>query len=208
MPIYCDESGGVGRGVMTLAAVSIENKVADAVIARFREVTGLRGELKGSRIDLAERGLLFELLGTQPWNATVGIAISALAPEVGQDRGAHDTDIYAQLLNDAVAKLVLAEGNCVQIVIDDGRYGPETLALIRKDVAQSVGPCGTASLGLSHEHSGLQIADVIANTFFNRAMVTERQARLAAIVAPFLESGKIALNILSGDAQGDDERSE
>ena len=208
MPIYCDESGGVGRGVMTLAAVSIEDDVADAVIARFREVTGLMGELKGSRIDLAERGLLFELLGAQPWNATVGIAISALAPEVGQDRGAHDTDIYAQLLNDAVASMTSAEGNCAQIVIDDGRYGPETLALIRKDVAAAVGPCGIASLGLSHRHSGLQIADVIANTFINRAMVTERQARMAANVAPFLESGKIALNVLSGDTQGDDERSE
>ena len=127
MPIYCDESGGVGRGVMTLAAVSIEDDVADAVIARFREVTGLMGELKGSRIDLAERGLLFELLGAQPWNATVGIAISALAPEVGQDRGAHDTDIYAQLLNDAVASMTSAEGNCAQIVIDDGRYGPKRL---------------------------------------------------------------------------------
>lgn len=209
MPIYCDESGGVGRGVMTLAAVSIEDDIADAVIARFREITGLVGELKGSRIDLAERGLLFELLGPKPWKATVGIAISALTPEVGQDRGAHDSDIYAQLLNNAVASMISAdEKDCAQIVIDDGRYGPETLALIRKDIATSVGPCGIASLGLSHRHSGLQIADVIANTFFNRAMVTERQARMAAIVASFLESGKIALKLLSGDTQGDDERSE
>jgi hypothetical protein len=36
MTIYCDESGGVGRGVMTLAAVQIEPQDADALLARFR----------------------------------------------------------------------------------------------------------------------------------------------------------------------------
>lgn len=207
MPIYCDESGGVGRGVMTLAAISIDAAVADAVVTRFREITGLMGELKGSRIDLAERGLLFELLGQKPWTATISVAISALTPDPGQDRGSHDTDIYAQLLEDALASMIPFTEDCVQVVIDDGRYGPETLALIRKDIADFIGPCGTASLDLSHRLSGLQIADVIANTFFNRAMATERQGRMAAIVAPFLESGKIKLRVLSRDAKGDDESS-
>lgn len=208
MPIYCDESGGVGRGVMTLAAISIDADIADGVVARFREITGLSGELKGSRIDLAERGLLFELLAQKPWSATVGVAISALAPDPGEDRGAHDSNIYAQLLEDAVAAMLKGTDDCVQVVIDDGRYGPETLALIRKDIADFIGPCGSASLDLSHRLSGLQIADVIANTFFNRAMPTERQGRMAAIVAPFLESGKIKLRVLSDDAQSDDKRGE
>lgn len=197
MPIYCDESGGVGRGVMTLAAISIEEDDADAVLERFCGLTGLSGELKGSRIDLAKRALLFELLAQKPWTAAVGIAISALAPNPGEDRGAHDIDIYAQLLENAVSHLIEDTEDCVRVVIDDGRYGPATLALIRKDIADFIGPCGTASLDLSHRVSGLQIADVIANTFFNRAMATERQRRMAAIVAPFLESGQISLRVLS-----------
>ena len=45
MPIYCDESGGVGRGVMTLAGLSIDAADAEKTLARFREVTGLTGEL-------------------------------------------------------------------------------------------------------------------------------------------------------------------
>jgi hypothetical protein len=61
----------------------------------------------------------------------------------------------------------------------------------------------SAQLGISHRRSGLQIADVIANTFFNRAMATERQGRMAAIVAPFLESGKISLRVLSRDTKSD-----
>lgn len=204
MPIYCDESGGVGRGVMTMAAVAIEAEAAEVVLARFRAITGLAGELKGSRIDLAERALLFEILAHQSWHATVGIAISALVPDAGGDRGDHDADIYAQLLNDAVSTTLEAMDICTGIVIDDGRYGPETLARIRTDIAVHIGPCGTATLDLSHRQAGLQIADVIANTFFNRAMVTERQARMAAIVAPFLENGTIKLRPLSSNTKGDD----
>ncbi len=208
MPIYCDESGGVGRGVMTLAALSIEPGAAETVLNRFREVTGLQSELKGSRIDLAERALLFEILKPTDWSATIGIAISALAPEQGTDRGDHDIAIYAALLEDVIGAVLPASGSCASVVIDDGRYGPETLALIRNDIAKVIGPCGSAQLELSHRLPGLQIADVIANTFFNRALVTERQARMAAIVAPFLESGKIRLRLLSRHAKSDDQNGE
>jgi hypothetical protein len=203
MPIYCDESGGVGRGVMTLAALSITAEAADDILARFRQVTGLTGELKGSRIDLPERALLFELLEPGDWSATVGIAISALQPEPGADRGDHDIAVYSALLDDVIVSMLADHGPaCSEVIIDDGRYGPETLALVRNSVGRLVGPLGTASLAVSHILAGLQIADVVANSFFNRAMVTERQARLAAIVAPFLENGKIKLRLLSGDAEG------
>lgn len=194
---------------MTLAALSIEAEVADDILLRFREVTGLTSELKGSRIDLEERALLFELLEPGDWNATVGIAISALKPQPGEDRGDHDIAIYSGLLDDVIESIV---GNnatgCNDVIIDDGRYGVETLKLVRNSVGRLVGPLGTASLAVSHVYSGLQLADVIANSFFNRAMVTERQARLAAIVAPFLESGKIKLRLLSGDTQRYDQGSE
>ena len=207
MPIYCDESGGIGRGVMTLAALSIEANAADDILSRFREMTGLTSELKGSRIDLAERALLFEMLEPGDWHATVGIAISALRPEPGADRGDHDISIYAALLDDVIGSMLVDRGSdCSEVIIDDGRYGIETLALVRSSVGRLVGPLGTASLAVSHVLAGLQLADVIANSFFNRAMVTERQARLAAIVAPFLESGKIKLRLLAGNAEGNMER--
>ena len=205
MPIYCDESGGVGRGVMTLAALSISADAADNILSRFREVTGLKGELKGSRIDLTERALVFELLEPGDWHATVGIAISALTPQPGGDRGDHDIAIYSALLDDVIGSMVKANPDCTDVVIDDGRYGIETLKLVRNAVGRLIGPLGTASLAVSHAFAGLQLADVIANSFFNRALVTSRQARMAAIVGPFLESGKIRLRLLSGDAEGDNE---
>ena len=52
MTIYCDESGGLNAGAMTFSAVMLTPKAAADIHARFRGVTGLRGELKGSRISL------------------------------------------------------------------------------------------------------------------------------------------------------------
>jgi Protein of unknown function (DUF3800) len=209
MTIYCDESGGIGRGVMTLAALSIGTEAADDILARFQDATGLVGELKGSRIDLEERALLFKLLEPADWHATVGIAISALKPDPGEDRGDHDIEIYSALLDDVIASMLGSQGAaCSDVVIDDGRYGEATLALVRNAVGRLVGPLGTASLAMSHTLAGLQLADVIANSFFNRALVTSRQARLAAIVARYLDTGQIQLRLLSGYPQGDNHHGE
>ena len=167
---------------MTLAAIDIDEASAETLIARFRAVTGYHGEVKGSRIDLAERALLFELIKDSEARICIGIAISALVPDKNADRGDHDIDVYAALLEDVVGAML-----------------PDTLAAIRADIAQLVGPCGTTQLELSHRLAGLQIADVIANSFFNRALVTERQGRMAAIAAPLLESGQIRMRVLGGD---------
>ncbi len=85
-------------------------------------------------------------------------------------------------------------------MIDDGRYDANTLAVINDDISRLVSPLGLASLELSHVLPGLQIADVVANTFFNRALVGERQSRMAAIVAPLLKNRKIRLRILDRTA--------
>ena len=204
MPIYCDESGGVGRGVMALAAVDIAADEADALLTRFRAATGYLGELKGSRIDLVRRSLFFGLFTASDANATVGIAISALKPEPNEDRGDHDIATYAALLNDVVGAMLPGVASCESVIIDDGRYGPETLSKVRDDIGRLVGPCGTAQLELSHRLAGLQIADVIANSFFNRALVNDRQGRMAAVVAPLLENGRIRIRVLAGNAEGND----
>lgn len=183
---------------MTLAAIDIDEDKAEALIARFRLVTSYHGEVKGSRIDLAERALLFEMINDAEASVSVGIAISALVPEKNADRGDHDIEVYAALLEDVVAAMLPEIPGCDSVIIDDGRYGPETLAAIRTDIAKLVGPCGTTQLEHSHRLAGLQIADVIANTFYNRALVTERQGRIAAIAAPMLESGKIKMRVLGG----------
>jgi hypothetical protein len=204
MPIYCDESGGIGRGVMTLAAIDIEAEAADTLLQQFRDVTGYIGELKGSKIDLPKRGLFFELLKETDAQVTVGIALSVLKPKGDVDRGDHDIRIYAQLLEHVIDLMLPELPVCDSVIIDDGRYAPNLLSKIRGDIAQLVGPCGSAKLELSHRLAGLQLADVIANSFFNRALVNDRQGQMAAVVQPFLDSGQIVMQILSDDTKGED----
>lgn len=182
---------------MTLAAVHIAPDVADQLVTDFRLATGLLSELKGSRIDLVERALFFTLFAQAGGKAIVGVAISALKPAAGEDCGNLDQLVYAALLNDCIGAAILEEDGCAAVIIDDGRYHALALDHIRSDIAFMIGPCGEAKLELSHRSSGLQIADVIANTFFNRALVTARQGHMAEIVAPFLENGAIKMRILA-----------
>jgi hypothetical protein len=206
MPIYCDESGGIGRGVMTLAGVDIDADRAEALIARFRTVTGYHGEVKGSRIEPAERALLFEMIADSEAKVIVGIAISALVPQKGSDRGDHDVSVYAALLEDVVAAMLPDPPVGVSVIIDDGRYGADTLGAIRREIAELVGPSGTTQLELSHRLAGLQIADVVANTFFNRALVNEKQGKMAAIAAPLIESGQVRMRVFEPASPGDTQR--
>lgn len=199
MPIYCDESGGVGRGVMTLAAVLIEDDKAAGLLAQFRQVTGLNSELKGSRIDLAERALFFELFEQSGGQAVIGIALSALRPVAGADRGDHDIKIYARLMNETIGAILPLSGICASVIMDTGRYAETTLSLVRADIAGLIGPWNIAAMEQSHTLPGLQIADVIANTFFNRALVNERQGRMAAMVQPMMSAGQISLHVLLDD---------
>ncbi len=196
MHIYCDESGGIGRGVMTLAAVTIEPDAAADMVNRFRAATGLKSELKGSRIDLDERAYFLNLFAESQARATIGLAITALKPSPEDDRGDHDRNIYAALLDDVVGALLPETGGCAQVIFDDGRYDAAALSGIRADVAAMLGGLGTARMALSHHLDGLQIADVIANSFFNRALVSERQPRFIELLAPFLERKQFRMRIL------------
>jgi hypothetical protein len=200
--IYCDESGGVGRGVMTLAAVSIEAEVATHLVSQYRAETGLTSELKGSRIDLDERRFFLKLVQDAGVRATIGLAITALKPAPNQDRGDHDKLVYGALLDDVIGALLPETGGCAQVIFDDGRYDPATLGEIRADVAALLGGMGTARMALSHHLDGLQIADVIANSFFNRALVNDRQPDFIEQLAPFLDSGQFRMRILN-PADGD-----
>ena len=174
MPIYCDESGGIGTGVMTFAAVHMDASDADGLLNRFRQITGLRGELKGSRIDLVERGLIAELF--EKYNGFAHIAVirrAGIGLLTAQSRTL-DLDIYAHLLDAALDAVLPRTGGCAEVVIDDGRYDPNILGRVRRSVADSLGQWGSARLSESHLSAGVQIADVIANSAYNIVMDSDR----------------------------------
>jgi hypothetical protein len=181
---------------MVMTAVSIEEGSADAILTRFRGETGFVGELKGSRIDLTERALLWDMFRDSGGRAAVSIAISAVKPDPGADHGDHDIDIYTRLMNDSVSALLPPADSCTTVIMDTGRYHDKILSRVRGDIADLIGPWNTAHMQESDKLAGLQIADVIANTFFNRALPNDIQSKFWDITEPFLASGQVEMRIL------------
>lgn len=192
MTIYCDESGGLNAGAMTFAAVMLTPQVAADIHSRFRSVTGLRGELKGSRISVVERAYLLELFDRAGGRAWVAVA---KRDTIGGKPGVtvpSDLSVYAALLNLAVGRWLPETGGvCTDVVIDDGRYDPTILGKVREEIQAGLGAWGRASLADSHRSDGVQIADVIANSLFNITVGSPRAQRIQQIIEPMLASKAI-----------------
>ena len=192
MTIYCDESGGVGAGVIVIAAVSLPGTLADDLLIRVRNVIGLRGELKGSRINMAERAFVIELLARSGAKVIVTQALTHdLAASTADSRPPPDLTIYARLLETVVDAWLPVTGGCVDLVIDDGRYDARLNAMLRADVQRSLGQWGKASLADSRRSAGVQFADVLANSFFQIATKSQRSQNLEALLGPFLDDGSV-----------------
>jgi hypothetical protein len=192
--IYCDESGGLNAGAMTFAAVMLTPQIAADIHARFRSVTGLRGELKGSRISVVERAYLLELFdraGGRAW-----VAVAKRGTIGGKPGGSvpSDLSVYAALLNLAIGRWLPETGGvCTDVVIDDGRYHPAILSRVRDTIQAGLAGWGRASLADSRRSDGVQIADVIANSLFNVKVGSPRAHRIDTILEPMLTSRAIRI---------------
>ncbi len=185
MPIYIDESGGVSAGAMTMAGVENDEADAERLLSRFRTVTGLRGELKGSRIDLVQRALFFELLERFGGRARICMASRDTLENA---RMLSDFDVYVGLLTHLVEDWLPETGGCAHFIVDQGRYDTLVLEKVRLDIATMLASFGTARLADSARCPGVQIADVVANSYYNLAIHSGRAHRIAAIVEPFVQS--------------------
>ncbi len=205
MTIYCDESGGIGAGVMTLAAVSLPPDDAAAILERLRDVLGLPGELKGSRIDMAERAFVIELLFRMGGRVVIAAAsMPTLRAAHGSDMP-EDIAIYAALLDAAVDPWVAASGGCIAVEIDDGRYDPRLNGMLRADVQAGLGQWGQIRLADSKRSPGVQLADVLANSAYQIGLNGPRAARIDALLAPFVETGAVRIvhiDAIAGHATG------
>lgn len=194
MTIYCDESGGLNAGAMTFSAVMLTPQAATEIHARFRSVTGLRGELKGSRISIVERAYLLELFDRAGGRAWVAVA---QRDKIAQNPGGtlpSDLALYAALLNLAIGRWLPETGGvCTDVVIDDGRYDPKILSHVRAEIQAGLGQWGRATLADSRRSDGVQIADVIANSLFNTVIGSPRAPRIQRIIEPMLASKAIRI---------------
>ena len=194
MTIYCDESGGLNAGVMTFSAVMLTPTAAAEIHERFRGVTGLRGELKGSRISIVERAYLLELFDRAGGRAWVAVAERDKLVQNPGGTLPSDLALYAALLNLAIGRWLPETGGvCTDVVIDDGRYDPKILSHVRAEIQTGLGQWGRASLADSRRSDGVQIADVIANSLFNTTIGSPRAHRIQRIIDPMLASKAIRI---------------
>lgn len=192
MTIYCDESGGLNAGAMTFAAVMLSHQEAADIHDRFRSVTGLRGELKGSRISVVERAYLLELFDRAGGRAWVAVAKRETLAQGAGGTLPSDLALYGALLNLAIGRWLPETGGvCTDVVIDDGRYDPTILSHVRAEIQAGLGQWGRASLADSRRSDGVQIADVIANSLYNIAVKSPRAPRIQRIIEPMLASKTI-----------------
>lgn len=193
MTIYCDESGGLNAGAMTFAAVMLTPQLATQIHDRYRGITGLRGELKGSRLSIVERALLLEIFDRMGGRAWVAVADQAtLSQRPSDKKSASDLAYYTALLNLAVGQWLPETGGvCTDVVIDEGRYDPLILEGVQAEIQAGLGQWGRASMADSRRCDGVQIADVIANSFYNIAARSERAPRIQRILDPMIESRAI-----------------
>lgn len=190
MMLYCDESGGVGAGVMTLAAVALPAKAAGHLLERTRDVLGIRGELKGSRLDVAQRGFVVELFARLGGRAIITEARVADLTQQGR-RQLSDLDIYTAMLEHTIAAWLPQSGGRVDVTIDDGRYDQMRNSRIRDEIQASIGNWGHAALSDSRLSPGVQIADVMSNSHFHVAVNGRHTRRVTALLEPFWADGSI-----------------
>jgi hypothetical protein len=198
MPIYCDESGGVSAGVMTLAAVHMSATNSEKLLARFRTVTGLHGELKGSRIDYTERGLFFELFDRYDAHGIIAAIDLRGLERMGLVQSDEDYGVYAELMARAVSTHLSDPSRRDTVIIDEGRYNYQTLELVRNGINTLLRQSGDAAahqtqFADSRRCPGVQIADVVANTFYNAMVGGHRGGWMERIVAPFTALDRVAI---------------
>ncbi len=148
-------------------------------------ITGLHGEIKGSRMDLVERALFFELFDRFGARAQIRVLRGDLLPP--SDRHS-DFDIYVGLLKQLTRDWLADREVVPNFVVDEGRYSALVLEQVRLNITAMLANVGSARMEDSARCPGIQLADVVANSFYNLAIHSGRAHRIAVIVEPFVRS--------------------
>ena len=177
---------------MCFAAIDLPPKGAAALLDRYRDVSGLRGELKGSRIGLTERALFFELFHRFQGRAWVSVVRRDQLAKPGGTLP-EDIHVYQRLLEMVLAKWRAdmlgqsAENSPQEIIIDAGRYDADLLGQVQRDIQRDLGAWGRITVADSRRSEGIQIADVVANSIYNLATASNRAGSIRTILAPFID---------------------
>ncbi|MFC5315860.1 DUF3800 domain-containing protein [Azospirillum rugosum] len=171
MHVFCDESGGTGRddSLFLTAAAPLSADEAARVMKKFRKATGMRGEIKGSRLTFNQRDLFFDLLNSST-DTPIGVAYCDGHSPLGNWAlgSIKEQDLWAELLIESV--LLIGEGNFITVSADRRYHGSQARRLqdhVSSSIANNVGANRVQVQFVDSENSnGVQIADIVANTVY------------------------------------------
>ena len=182
MHIFSDESGGTKRfdTYFIVPAVLIEPRVAKQVMKEFRRKTRLKGEIKGSLLSPNQRQKFFDIFDQRGENVT-GATICDRSTPIGRWAMANLEEyvLRSKMVVQSCTLLRLVERvqrhgalrNPIRMIQDGGRYKKARLARARAQITQKwerrfPGMSFTHQYGDSEDFDGLQIVDIIGNTFY------------------------------------------
>lgn len=178
MHVFCDESGGTGRddSLFLVAAVALTAGEATRIMKSFRKATGLRGEVKGSRLTLDQRSLFFDLVKRSGTPAISVAYCSGMLPLGNWALGAvKDADLWAELVIEST--LHLGTPSAMSLYADRRYHGAQARSLQECIGASITNQTRSNSFPVhfvdSRDHDGVQIADVVANTAYREILHRE-----------------------------------
>ena len=190
MHVFCDESGGTGRddSLFLVAAVPLSADEATRIMKKFRKATGLRGEVKGSRLSAGERMTFFELLDRSPVSKVSVVYCRGMDPLGNWALNAMaGHDLWAELIVEST--LWLGAGSTISISADQ-RYSGAKQRGVQEAITAGVAGRTRANRVMvqfidSQSSDGVQIADIIANTAYREIpfRVTREGSLISAAAA-------------------------
>lgn len=171
MHVFCDESGGTGRddSLFLVAAVALTADEATRIMKKFRKATGLRGEVKGSRLSDKQRRIFFDIVDRSPLPQASVVFCRGLDPIGSWALSAlNDHELWAELIIEST--LWLGERPNIAISADRRYNGARQHGAHDSIVAGISGRTRanrvTVQFVDSQASDGVQIADIIANTAY------------------------------------------
>lgn len=171
MHVFCDESGGVGKDdeVFLAAAVPLTAGEATRIMKTFRKATGLRGEVKGSKLHSPQRRLFFDIIGKSAAPAMSLVYCSRSNP-IGSWAFASMTEheLWSDLISESIIQL--GRGSAINASVDRRYHGTQARQAQSSIVAAVT--CATRANQVSVQFTdsqasdGIQVADIVANTFY------------------------------------------
>lgn len=201
MHIFCDESGGTdpANHVFLVAAIAIDPSVARRSIKALSKALRVRGEIKGHDLSLPQRSIFFDILG-RCLDVSMTVIVCGRADGVGAWAMAalDEAVVYGALVEEACSALRVPTDGRVSVTLDGGRYPKGKAEAVRRVLTEQIGIARSGCrLNVSYADSatvsGIQVADIIANSVYQSLGRSAIAPHVMDLMRPLIDAGRLTI---------------